>query len=190
MTPRSFSTGLLPRCSPPSLSPYLPLPPPKCSTLHSALLKLPRCSRALCFSVCPGPSGQRLCLLLCQLHRSAWCHQQTCWGYTLCTTACVLDKSVQEHQSQDRPLGARPPPGRTAADNNPPPTTIQTICIHLSVQHSKARLFNLEIRRCCGTMSKALHESRQKTSVALPLSISAITPSPKASTWVRHDCPW
>lgn len=56
---------------------------------------------------------------------------------------------------------------------------IQTTCIHLSVQHSNAHLSTSDIRRCCGT----------KTSVALPLSITAITPSPKASRWLRHSRP-
>ena len=109
---------------------------------------------------------------------------------TLNPAVYVLDKSVQEHQSQDGPLGAWPPPGHRAADSNPLATTVQTIYIHLSVQHSNAHLFTLDIRRCCGTASEALHQSRQKTSVALPLSISAITPSPKASTWVTHNRPW
>lgn len=123
----------------------------------------------------PGssPQGYSLCVLL----PGSTLYLQL---LQLSPTVYVLDKNVQELYSQERHLGACSPPGQRAADYSPWAAIIQTIYIHLSVQHSNAHLFNLEIRRCCGTMSKALQESRQKTSVTLPLSIDAVAPSPKA----------
>jgi len=37
---------------------------------------------------CLGPSGCLPFLPVYQLHRSAWCHPQTCWGCTICCFYC------------------------------------------------------------------------------------------------------
>ncbi|GAB0210109.1 highly reducing polyketide synthase PKS6 [Grus japonensis] len=41
----------------------------------------------------------------------------------------------------------------------------------------------------CGTVSNALHKSREMMSVALPLSTDDVNPSEKATKFVRHDLP-
>lgn len=80
---------------------------------------------------------------------------------------------------------AWPVPGRTAGghrsstrtDAEPPAATFQPIPYP---QPSNPHLFYAEIRMWCGTMS----ETRQRTSVALPLFTGAVTPS-HPSTKVR-----
>ena len=46
-------------------------------------------------------------LSFCCVKRSAWCHQQFCWGCSWfhCLHVYVIDKDVEEHQSQEGILG-------------------------------------------------------------------------------------
>ena len=78
-TPKSFSARLLYTPSSPSLYWWQVLPQPSCRTMNLALLNLMVFTQAHFWS-CPGPYGWHLVPQVCQLHHSAWCHLQTCWG--------------------------------------------------------------------------------------------------------------
>jgi len=128
-TTRSFSAGLPSSCAPPSLYIRLGFLRTKCRTctlLCWTSLDSPRPT----FQVCWGVSEWQPFLPLCQLHDSVWCHQQTCWG-ALNSFIGVIDKNVEEHQSQDRPLGNTacywPPSGHRTIDHHPLSVSFQPI---------------------------------------------------------------
>ena len=130
------------------------------------------------FQACSCPSG---------LHPSLCVNCTTQLGVTITLaedtlnpTIYVTDKDVEEHWYQCRPLGDitwdQPPPGHTANDYNSLAKTIQPI-LYPPNSPSNPYISNLEIRMWCRTMSKALHNSKQTTSVALHLSTDVVTPS-------------
>ena len=58
-------------------------------------------------SACPGLSGCRPVPQVCQLHHSAWCHLQTCWGFilSLCLNEYMnTDEYIKQCWSQQGPL--------------------------------------------------------------------------------------
>jgi len=124
---KSFSEGL------PSMSSSL--------SLHSYLgLLWPKCKRCtwLCWTsldsyVITFKERPVLFLLLCQLHHSVWCHQQTCWGYTQshylghwCGRTLVPGWNPG-HSSHDWP-----PSGHRVINHNPLAVTIQPILYPMS----------------------------------------------------------
>lgn len=76
-----------------------------------------------------------------------------------------------------------PPPGLRASDRNHLAATVCWI-----IQPTNPYLSILEIRMRFRMMSKALHVSRQTTSVALPLFIHAVTRR-RAPDWSGMICP-
>jgi len=87
-TPKSFSTGLLSRNSSPSLYTYLGLPWHNCNTLHYALLNSIWFTWTH-FSSHFRPFWVESFFLWHELHHSAWCHQETCSGYTQPQCICL-----------------------------------------------------------------------------------------------------
>ena len=75
--PKTFSAGLLSVSSSPSVYLYLELPPPKCNSLHLALLNLISFSWAH-FSSLSRSLWMAPLLSLYQVHPTAWCQQQAC----------------------------------------------------------------------------------------------------------------
>ena len=80
-TPKSFSAGLVSLFIPQPVLKFGGCPDPRagpcnwlCWTSWGSHRPISR--------ACLGPSGWCPVHLMCQPHLSAWCHLQTCWGYT------------------------------------------------------------------------------------------------------------
>jgi len=78
-------------------------------------------------------------------------------------TIHVINKDVEEHWPQDRPLGDitcdQSLPEHRSINHSPLQPSNQFF-IYQIVQLSNLYLCNLEVRMWCGAMSRALHESR------------------------------
>ena len=111
---------------------------------------------------CPGPSGWHLIARACQLHHTAWCHLQTCWGYTQWNTKSLMKIFKSTGPSMD-PWGTLLITD-LHLDTEPLTTTLwmrpsNQFLIHWTVQPSNPYFPNLERRILWDTMSRALQKS-------------------------------
>ena len=89
---------------------------------------------------CPGLFGWYPVLLVCELHHSAWCHLQTCWG---CSQSYhVIDEDIKQYWIQYGPLRDTTchwsPFGHWAIDHYPLDVTIQPIPYPPNSPHIKS----------------------------------------------------
>ena len=158
-TPKFFSAGLLSRSSSPSLQTYLRLPQPKCKTLHFALLNLLSFMWAHLYNLSRS-LWMHPFLLMYQLHYSAWCHQQTCWGWTRSSISVMKMLKSPKTDPWWKSLIIS-----FHLDIQPMTTNLwlrpsNQFLIHWIVLPSNPSFSNLEITMWWGSMSKVLDESR------------------------------